>query len=185
MEQQQTDLSSFDNRWYKTGGNWLLRCLWFCTQALFFGSWLPGSSWRVFLLRLFGAKMGKCVVIKPGVKVKYPWRPKVGNYSWLGENVWIDNLGDVEIGANCCLSQGSMLLCGNHNYKKKSFDLMVGNIVLADGVWIGARALVCPGVEAASHSILTAQSTATQNMEAWGTYSGNPAVKVREREILG
>jgi putative colanic acid biosynthesis acetyltransferase WcaF len=76
-----------------------------------------------------------------------------------------------------------MLLCGNHNYKKTTFDLMVGEITLEDGVWIGAQALVAPGITCHNHSILTAGSIATKNLDAYGIYIGNPAVKVRERNI--
>ena len=178
-----TNLASFDNRWYKPGKGWLVRAIWLCTQAVLFGSWLPGSGWRLALLILFGAKTGKGIVIKPGVKIKYPWRLSIGDHVWLGENCWIDNLGNVKIANNVCISQGAMLLCGNHNYKKSTFDLMVGDIELKNGCWIGAKAMVCPGVICGEESILTAQSTATQNMDARGIYSGNPAQKVREREI--
>ncbi len=160
-----------------------MRALWFIVDAFFVGSWLPGSAWRRFLLRIFGANIGLRVIIKPGVKIKYTWRLQIGKNSWIGENVWIDNLENISIGDNCCLSQGSMLLCGNHNYKKSTFDLIVGEIHLENGVWIGAKSLVCPGIICGSHSILTAQSTITQNMDAWGIYSGNPAQKVREREM--
>jgi putative colanic acid biosynthesis acetyltransferase WcaF len=76
-----------------------------------------------------------------------------------------------------------MLLTGNHDYKKPGFDLMVAGIVLGDGVWIGARAMVCPGVSAGAHSVLTATSTATSSLEPYGIYSGNPALRVRERRL--
>jgi len=178
-----TKLNTFQNNWYQPGGNALSRVLWYTCNALIMKSGLPGSSWRAFLLRVFGATVGKSVVIKPRVSIKYPWRVRVGDYTWIGEGCWIDNLGNVAIGAHCCLSQGSMLLCGNHNYKKTTFDLMVGEITLEDGVWIGAQALVAPGITCHNHSILTAGSIATKNLDAYGIYTGNPAVKVRERNI--
>ncbi|MBS3915951.1 MAG: WcaF family extracellular polysaccharide biosynthesis acetyltransferase [Bacteroidetes bacterium] len=177
-----TNLQAFDNSWYHPGRGVFARSLWFVFEVIL-ESWLPGSMWRRMLLNAFGAEIGKRVVIKPRVRIKYPWRLTIGENSWIGEGVWIDNLGDVNIGANCCLSQGAMLLCGNHNYKKSGFDLMVGDITLEEGVWIGARALVCPGIHCGSHSILYAQSTATKNLEARKIYSGNPAQFVREREM--
>jgi putative colanic acid biosynthesis acetyltransferase WcaF len=76
-----------------------------------------------------------------------------------------------------------MLLCGNHNYKKSSFDLIVGKIHLEKGAWIGAHAVVCPGVVCKSHAILTVNSVATSNLEAFGIYQGNPAIKVKTRVI--
>jgi putative colanic acid biosynthesis acetyltransferase WcaF len=101
-----------------------------------------------------------------------------------GENAWIDNLGKVKLGDNVCLSQGAMLLCGNHNYKKSTFDLIVGDIILEDGVWIGAQALVGPGITCYQHSVLAVKSVATTDLDAFGIYRGNPAVKLKEREIV-
>lgn len=135
------------------------------------------------VLRMFGAKIGKGVVIKPCVNIKYPWFLSVGDHSWIGENVWIDNLGKTEIGKNVCISQGALLLCGNHNYKKKTFDLVVGEIKLEEGVWIGARATVTGGVTCHSHAILTAGSVTSKDLDAYGIYRGNPATFVRERKF--
>ena len=108
---------------------------------------------------------------------------KIGNNVWIGEGVWIDNLTQVSIGNNVCISQGAMLLCGNHDYKKKSFDLILGEIQLDEGVWIGAKAIVCPGVKCHTHSILTVGSIASQNLDGFTIYHGNPAKPVRKRVI--
>lgn len=143
----------------------------------------PFGGLKKLVLRMFGAKIGKGVVIKQRVNIKYPWKLKIGDHSWIGEDVWIDNLGEVKIGNNCCLSQGALLLCGNHNYKKSTFDLMVGNITLEDGVWIGAKCLVTGGVYCHSHALLAAGSVTHKNLEAYHIYQGNPAIKVRERII--
>jgi len=179
-----TDLSKFDNSWYKPGGNILKRTLWYFTNVLFFlNPWCSATSLKVFLLRIYGAKIGKGVIIKPAVNIKYPWRLKIGNHVWIGENVWIDNLANVDIGDNVSISQGAMLLCGNHNYKKSTFDLITGDIKLEDGVWIGAKSMVAPGITCKSHSILSVNSVATKDLEAYTIYQGNPAVEVRKREI--
>lgn len=182
-ERKQTDLSKFNNRWYKPGGPVFLHIFWYLANAWFLKSWIPGSGWRVFLLQLYGAKIGRGVTIKPHVNIKYPWKLSVGDHCWIGENVWIDNLGNVEIGNNSCISQGALLLCGNHNYKKVSFDLMVGDITLEEGCWVGAKSLVTGGVIMHSHSVLSAGSVATSALDAYGIYAGNPATKVRERVI--
>lgn len=179
-----TDLSKYNNRWYKPGRPAWVRAVWYVFQGVCFSSWMPGSAWRRTLLRLFGANIGRGVVLKPRVIVKYPWNLTIGDYSWIGEKVWIDNLGKVQIGSNCCISQGALLLCGNHNYKSSVFDLMVGNIDLKNGVWIGAGSLVAPGVSVAEHSVLTAGSVLTKNTDPFGIYTGNPAVKVKQREIV-
>ena len=127
------------------------------------------------LLRMFGARIGSGVVVKPRVTIKYPWKLAVGDHSWIGEQVWIDNLDQVTIGAHVCISQGALLLCGNHDYKKPTFDLITGPIVLENGVWIGAKASVAPGVTCGSHSVLAMGGVATKNLEAWKVYQGNPA----------
>lgn len=136
------------------------------------------------LLHLFGAKIGKGVVIKSGVNIKYPWNLSIGDYSWIGENVWIDNLVQVTVGSNVCISQGAMLLCGNHNYKRQTFDLIVKPIVIEDGVWVGAQSTVCPGVTMHSHSVLSVGSIASKDLMPFSIYRGNPAVKVVERVMV-
>lgn len=178
-----TDLSKYNNDWYKPGSA-IKRLFWFWIQALFFHSKLfPFSGLFKFWLRLFGAKIGKGVVVKPGVTVKYPWKLEIGNYSWIGENAWIDNLDLVKIASHVCISQGAMLECGNHDYSKQTFDLMVAPIHLEDGVWIGAKAFVGPGTICKNHSVLSANSRAPKSLEAYGIYAGNPAVKIKERTI--
>jgi putative colanic acid biosynthesis acetyltransferase WcaF len=169
---------------YKPGGNPIKRVMWYFTNVLFFICPLnPLSFLKVFLLKLYGAKIGKGVVIKPGVNIKYPWRLQIGDYSWIGEKVWIDNLADVEIGSNCCISQGALLLCGNHNYKKAEFDLMVNEIILEDGVWIGANSTVAGGVRCKSHAVLSLNSVASHDLDEYSIYRGNPAQKIKERII--
>lgn len=184
MENITTQLSTYNNSWYHPGKNFFIRLLWFGTNALFFVGMLNGSSGlKVRLLRLFGARVGKGVVIKPGVNIKYPWNLSIGDYSWIGERVWIDSLVRVNIGSNCCVSQGAVLLNGNHNYSKSTFDLIVKEIILEDGVWIGAGAMVTGGVVCGSHSVLGILSVASTNLEPYGIYRGNPAVKVKNRSI--
>jgi putative colanic acid biosynthesis acetyltransferase WcaF len=181
-----TDLSTYSNTWYKAeiGASAFKQVAWYLVNVCFFINPLnPLSSFKRTLLRWFGGKIGKGVVIKPAVNIKYPWKLTIGNFSWIGEKVWIDNLGSVTIGSNVCISQGAMLLTGNHDYTKASFDLMVSGIVLEDGVWIGAKALVCPGVHCGSHAVLSAMSVASKRLDAYTIYQGNPAVPVRERSI--
>jgi putative colanic acid biosynthesis acetyltransferase WcaF len=180
---EKTDLSKYDNTWYYPG-NKVVCILWYFVNVVFFVSHIiPLSGLKVWLLKLFGAKVGRSVVIKPGVNIKYPWKLVIGDFSWIGEDVWIDNLEKVIIGSNVCISQGAMLLCGNHNYKKSTFDLIVGEIVLEEGAWVGAKSVVCPGVTLKSHAILAAGSVAAKTLDAYAIYQGNPAIKIRERKI--
>lgn len=183
---QTTDLSAYNNNWFKKeiGASFAKQLCWYFINVLFFINPLnPSSGLKRMLLKLFGARIGKGVVIKPSVNIKYPWKLSVGDHSWIGEKVWIDNLVEVNIGPNVCLSQGAMLLTGNHNYSRPTFDLIVKPITLEEGVWIGAQALVCPGVHCKSHAVLSAKSVATKDLEAFTIYQGNPAIAVRERMI--
>jgi putative colanic acid biosynthesis acetyltransferase WcaF len=180
---QKVNLSKFDNSWYKPGST-LKRFVWHLKNRFLFKTSLPWpNSFKIFALRFFGARVGKGVIIKPCVNIKYPWFLEIGDNVFICEEVWIDNLGKVKIGNNVCLSQGALLLCGNHNYKKVSFDLIVGDIALEDGVWVGAKAIVCPGVTMKSHSILSVGSVLTKDAEPYGIYQGNPAVIVKQRMI--
>src|SRR4051812_45254506 len=97
---KQTQLSSFNNSWYKPGRNIVVRFAWYCVNSFFFKTSCPWNFLKIFFLRLFGAKVGNAVVIKPNTNIKYPWRLKIGNNVWIGESVWIDNLGDVLIEDN-------------------------------------------------------------------------------------
>ncbi|WP_026837172.1 WcaF family extracellular polysaccharide biosynthesis acetyltransferase [Gillisia sp. JM1] len=178
-----TDLRSFNNKWYKPASRSKI-LLWYFINSSIFNTALPFPSvLKTKLLKIFGAKVGKRVLIKPKVNIKYPWLLLIGNEVWIGENVWIDNLQKVNIGNNVCISQGAMLLTGNHNYKKASFDLILAEINLKEGCWVGAKSIVCPGVTMNSHSVLSVGSIATQELKAYTIYQGNPATVVRERKF--
>lgn len=178
-----TDLSRYDNSWYKHPPFWK-NVLWFVVNAIFLNSYLPiPTSIKCFILRAFGAKIGIKVMIKPKVNIKYPWLLTVGDYVWIGEQVWIDSLAEVFIGNNACLSQGAMLLTGNHDYTRSTFDLRVDKITLEDGVWIGAKSVVCPNVTCHSHAVLAVNSVAVKDLKSYGIYQGNPAQWIRERKM--
>jgi putative colanic acid biosynthesis acetyltransferase WcaF len=182
--QLKTDLSTYPCTEYAPGGTALIRFLWYFTNVLFFMNPLnPVSSLKVVLLRWFGATVGEGVVIKPSVNIKYPWRLHIGNHVWIGEKAWIDNLGDVFIADHCVLSQGAMLLSGSHDFSRCTFNVQIDKIVLEEGVWIGARAIVYMGATCKSHCILGANSIALKDMDSYAIYYGNPAVKISERVI--
>jgi len=161
-----------------------LRFTWYYINIIFFkSSFFPFNFLKIFLLQLFGCTVGKGVIIKPNINIKYPWKLKLGNHVWIGEMVWIDNLDNVTIGNNVCISQGAMLICGSHNYKIQSFDLITKEIIIKEGVWIGAKSIILQGVIAESHAILSAGSVISKNLEKFSIYKGNPALKVSSRTI--
>jgi len=180
----ETDLSRFNNDWYDPKRSLVVRSLWF-----FFGlpilrsSWIPSSALRVRLLRAFGASVGSGVIAKPGVRIKYPWMLTIGNSAWLGEDCWIDNIGPVSIGDNACLSQGCYICTGNHDWSDVAFGLIVKPVEIGAGAWVGARALIAPGVILETGAVAAAGSVVTKRIPAWEIHAGNPASFVRRRII--
>jgi putative colanic acid biosynthesis acetyltransferase WcaF len=174
---------NFDKKEFKVGASTVKVYCWYAVSTLLFKSgMLPFSTVLVAILRIFGASIGKDVRIKPGIHIRYPWKLVLGDHSWLAD-CYIDNLDFVTIGRNACVSQQAMLMTGNHDYKSASFDLITKPIIIEDGVWLGAKSLILPGVRAGSHAVLTAGSTVVNNLDAFTIYQGNPAIKIRDRKI--
>ena len=179
----QVNLKNYNNDWFAPGSK-IKIILWTLTSALLFRTSLPvPSAIKAAILKMFGANIGAGVVIKPNVNIKYPWKLSIGDQTWIGEDVWIDNLAAVNIGDNCCLSQGCYLLTGNHDFTSSTFDLMISEINIENEAWVGAKSVVCPGVTLQRASILTVGSIATKNMDELGIYQGNPATKIKQRVI--
>ena len=177
-----------NNAIYKTSleinAGFFKQLCWYFVNVVFFRNPLVVSSkLKVILLRWFGASVGRGVVIKPSVNIKFPWKLTIGNHVWVGESVWIDNLSDIQLGDHVTISQGALLLTGSHDYRKESFDLITRSIILEDGVWIGARGIVYGGVIGRSHAILGLNSVAVGELNPYTIYKGNPAVPVKTREI--
>jgi putative colanic acid biosynthesis acetyltransferase WcaF len=178
------DLSSPDSSALVRGRSRLVEALW-----IFFGAPLLASRLmlsakaRSAILRLFGAKIGLNMYMKPGVRVKFPWYLSVGDHCWIGEDVWIDNLAPVSIGSHVCVSQGAYLCTGNHDWSKPNLKLFTRTIILERGCWLGAKTLVGPGVTIREGAILTAGSVATKDLLPFGIYAGNPAVLTKQRVV--
>ena len=128
-------------------------------------------------------KIGKSVVIKPRVNIKYPWKLSIGDCSWIGEGVWIDNIELVNVGDNCCISQGVYFCTGNHNWSDSRFSLVVKPITIVSQAWVGAFSIIGPGVTVAEGTVITAGSAVTKDTIPWTVYTGNPAVAVKNREL--
>jgi putative colanic acid biosynthesis acetyltransferase WcaF len=178
------NLSTFDNSWYQAGRSTMTQALWFFLGLpVLRSSVIPSSRIRVFLLRIFGARIGDGVVLKPGIRVKYPWLLSLGDRSWIGEDVWIDNLANVTIGSDVCISQGAYFCTGNHDWSDGAFGLIVKPIVLENGSWVGARSMICPGVTVHECGIAAAGSVVSKDVPAFEIHAGNPATLVRIREF--
>ncbi len=179
------NLSLFNNSSYDTGRSFFVRTIWHFINAVLLQSPLnPSSKLKIIILRLFGAKVGTAVMLKPSINIKYPWKLEIGDYSWIGENAWFDTLAHIKIGSHVCISQGAYLCTGNHDYTKEAFDLIVKPIIIEDGVWVGAKAIICPGVTLGSHSVITVGSVVTHDTEPYTIYQGNAAKPIHKRVIF-
>jgi putative colanic acid biosynthesis acetyltransferase WcaF len=176
-------LDGYDLGDYTPGAPLWKQVLWYCIGSALLGSRLSPSSFNCLLLRLFGAQIGKGVRIKPGVRVKFPWRLSIGDYVWLGENCWVDNVAPVTIESHVCISQEAFLCTGNHSWSDPNFQLTAASIHLQTGCWIAARAIVGPGVTAGQGAVLSLGSVAGQSLEPMTIYAGNPAQPIKARRI--
>jgi putative colanic acid biosynthesis acetyltransferase WcaF len=160
----------------------LVEALWYLVKCALFLTPLPfPSSLKCQVLRLFGAKVGKGVVIKPRVNVHFPWKLWVGDYTWIGEEVFILNFEPVTIGAQCCLSQRVFLCAGNHDYRSPTMPYRNRPIFIEDGAWVGAQSFVAPEVTIGSEAVIGAGSVVTRNQPPQMVCAGNPCVPVKNR----
>lgn len=178
------DLSRYDNAGFDRGRSAVVELAWMVVNAMLFRHSLAvWNGGKLAALRWFGAAVGAGVVIKPGVRIKFPWKLRIGDHVWIGEGVWIDNVADVTIKSHACISQEAFLVCGNHDFRDPTFRLRTAAIVIEQGAWVAARAIVCPGVTVGSHAVLTAGSVAVADLPAYAICQGNPAVQKSTRKI--
>lgn len=169
------DLARFDNRGFDRGAPCWKEALWRLCQGLFFQPlWHMPSALRVWLLRLFGAKIGIGVVIRAGVNISFPWRLELGDHVWLGEEVMILSLAPVKIGSNVCISQRAFLCTGSHDHRKDTFDLVVKPIVVGNGCWVASSAFLGPGVELPAGTVVGAGTVVLKSPDAACLLVGNP-----------
>ena len=161
--------------------NFLRLIAWQLMPKWVISSGLPGTVWRILLLRIFGAKIGKLCRLKPGLNISCPWNLKVGDFCWLGESVWIDSLATVKIGSRVCISQGTYLCTGNHDFKRPSFDLRLGSIVIEAESWVGAKSVLAPGSALGEGCVVCLGSVVIGDVQPRAIVRGNPAIRVATR----
>jgi putative colanic acid biosynthesis acetyltransferase WcaF len=145
---------------------WKEAC-WHIVKMAFFLSAFPyPKSFKVVLLRAFGAKVGSGLIIKPRVNILFPWKLEIGDDVWIGEEVFILNFEKVTIGNNVCISQRTFLCGGNHDYRDPSMPYRNGPITLSDGSWIGACCFIGPNVSVGVDTVITVGSVVTANVDA-------------------
>ena len=175
------DLSIYDNSDFDRGAPRWKEALWVTVRILFFQTAIPWpSTFRVALLRAFGAKIGRGVVIRANVNISFPWRLTIGNDVWIGEDVGILTLAPVTIESNVCISQRAYLCTGSHDFRREDFKLQVAPITVREGSWIAAACFIAPGIEIGSGAIVSAGSVVFENVAPKTFVRGNPAEVVSE-----
>lgn len=156
--------------------------LWWLVQSTLF-RWSPQIAYgfRRWLLRRFGAQVGKGAVIRPSVTITYPWKVRIGDYAWVGDDVVLYSLGEIEIGAHSVVSQGSYLCAGDHDYTQAEFPIRARKIVIGSESWVAAHVFVAPGVNIGRRAVVGARSTVFRDMPAGMVCFGNPCKPVKRR----
>ena len=162
---------------WNRGKNFFFEMLWQVFFKPIISSSIPGTIWRKYILILFGAKLGKSIRLSPGIKIKMPWRLIVGDYSWIGEDVWIDNLSMVKISNNVCVSQGVYFCTGNHDFKKINFDLTCKSIFIDSESWIGSKVIIGPGNKIGRGSVIKMGSIITKDIPPQSIVAENKTIK--------
>lgn len=177
-------LDKFDLPKNFRGRSGLIVQLWWMVDFFFFKlSPQIMYGWRRFLLRLFGAKIGKNVIIRPSATITYPWKVKIGDYSWIGDNVELYSLGEIEIGNNVVISQKSYLCAASHDYTKDNFPIFSQKITIEDECWLATDVYVAPGVTVGKGTVVGARSSVFKNLVGSKVYVGSPVKIIKDRII--
>jgi putative colanic acid biosynthesis acetyltransferase WcaF len=176
------DLSKYNQSWYKRGRNSFFVLIWWLVQGTIFRFSLHNMySWRNFLLRLFGAEIGKRVKIRASAKFTYPWKIVIGDYSWIGDNVQFYSLDEIRIGKNCVISQESYLCTGSHQINDPYFGLITKPIIIKDGAWIASDVFIYPGVTINELGVVAARSTVIKDIPSNEVHAGSPTKYKKKR----
>lgn len=169
------DLSCYDQSWFDPGRPKWVILLWWLVQAVAFPLTLHAThAPRRFLLRLFGAKVGRAVVIRPTARFTYPWKIAIGDHSWIGDDVVFYSLDTITVGSHCVISQKSYLCCGSHRTDDRAFGLQTAPITIGNGAWLAADCFVAPGVCVGANTVVGARSSIYQSLPPGHFCVGNP-----------
>jgi putative colanic acid biosynthesis acetyltransferase WcaF len=154
---------------------------WIGCFFLFKLSLRPMYTWRRWVLRLFGAKLGDHVRVQRSARIEFPWNLVMGRFSSIGENAWIYNLGPIEIGEFATISQRVFLCAGTHDYTRPEMPLLKPPIKIGKGVWIAADAFVGPGVSIGDYAVVGARSVVVKNLPTGMVCAGHPCKPIKPR----
>ncbi len=178
---QQLDIFKIP-RGFRGRGAMLVQLWWLVQSTLFAMSPQFMYSWRNMLLRFFGAKIGHGVIIRPTVRITYPWKLSIGDNSWVGDYVDLYTLGEIAIGENAVISQRSYLCTGSHDYQVETFDIYAKPIVIKDEVWVATDVFVAPGVTIGRGAVIGARSSVFSDMPEKMVCVGYPAKPIKVRK---
>jgi putative colanic acid biosynthesis acetyltransferase WcaF len=150
---------------------------------LFHTSPRPLHVWRAFLLRLFGAKVGRGVHVYPGVKIWAPWNLELGDECGIATGAIIYSQGKVFVGRRAVISQGAHLCAGTHDYTKPGFPLVTRPIYIGNNAWVAAESFIHAGVKVGDGCVIGARSVVTKNMPPWMVCAGHPCAPIKDREM--
>jgi len=140
-------------------------------------------GWRRFILRFFGAAVGREVHIYNSAVIYMPWNLEIGDWSSIGENALVYNLGRVCIGSRVTISHRAHLCAGTHDYTRAELPLEKRPILVRDSAWVCTDAFVGPGVTVGEGAVVGARAVVIKDVEPWSVVGGNPARKVKTRVI--
>lgn len=143
----------------------------------------PFHVWRSFLLKLFGAKIGKGVHIYPAVKIWAPWNLEIADESGIGNGAILYSQAKIVIGHRAIISQGTHLCTGTHDYTKKGHPLIAFPIIIEKEAWLAAEVFVHPGVRIGEGAVIGARSVVTKEMPPWMVCAGHPCRPLKARVI--
>jgi putative colanic acid biosynthesis acetyltransferase WcaF len=152
-------------------------------QLLFRFSPRPFHRWRSFLLKLFGAKVGKGVHVYPAVKIWAPWNLELGDECGVGNGAILYSQGKITLGYRSIISQGVHICTGTHDYTVSGHPLITAPIIIEDKAWVAAEAFIHPGITIGEGAVIGARSVVTKDMPAWMVCAGHPCKVIKERVI--
>ncbi|HEX3659999.1 MAG TPA: putative colanic acid biosynthesis acetyltransferase [Acidobacteriaceae bacterium] len=182
MERPVQDLSSFAlPKNFRGRPAWFVQLWWIVQATLFRMSPQVLYGWRRFLLRLFGAKIGRGVIIRPTAEITYPWKLTLGDHCWIGDHATLYTLGEISIGNNAVVSQHCYLAAATHDYTQPTFDMLAKPIIVEPEAWLATRVFVAPGVTVGRGAVVGACSVVLKDVPAMMICAGYPAQALRAR----
>lgn len=166
---------------FRGKSKWTVQVWWIVDAVFFKCSPQIMYGWRRFLLKAFGAKIGKGVIVRPSAQITYPWKVSIGDYSWIGDDVVLYSLGEIEIGNNTVISQRSYICTGSHHYNSESFEIYAEKITIGHKCWLATDVYVAPSITIGDFTVVGARSSVFSDLPSNKVCVGSPAKPIKDR----